>query len=353
MYSNHEDMITLSQKGEYKMITLKDVAREAGVSLSTASRAFRENVYISPEKREHILKIASQIGYTPNLTARSLREDRSRTIGMMLLGEMDFLECYVEQILHQYGYRLLIVYTNGKREYERGCLESLISSRVDGMICFFSNYANQDLIQQCEKNAIPILQVFGQQYTGLHTAIIDDNKLSYDITRMLIDRGHRSILFAEHFLDSEQQANLVNEEYYGYARAMKEIGVEVRQEDFFLLPHGNRDGYEVLRERVLREKPTAVIAGVTDITIVFLKIFRDLNMEVGKDVSLIAYDNNPWCDYLGLAALDHNFEMIGEYCADAIVNLVSGQTEKVPMMKKFISKFIARPSMNFYGSFDE
>ena len=91
MYSNHEDMITLSQKGEYKMITLKDVAREAGVSLSTASRAFRENVYISPEKREHILKIASQIGYTPNLTARSLREDRSRTIGMMLLGEMDFL----------------------------------------------------------------------------------------------------------------------------------------------------------------------------------------------------------------------------------------------------------------------
>lgn len=329
------------------MITLKDVAREANVSLSTASRAFRENTYIASEKKEHILEVASRIGYTPNLTARSLREDCSMTIGMMLLGEMDYLECYVEQVLHQYGYRLLIVYTNGEKEYERECLETLISSRVDGMICFFSNYANLDLIQRCEKNSIPILQVFGQQYDGLHTVIIDDMKLSYDITRLFIDRGHRSISFIEQIMKADdEEANFINEEYYGYAMAMKELGVDITTNDFFCLPRNSHDIHPIIKEKILREKPTAIITGTSIATIATLEVLRDLGIEVGKEISLMAYDDNPWCAYLGLAAFNHHFEQIGKYCADAIVNLVSGRTEQVPKMKKFISEFIARPSLD-------
>lgn len=326
------------------MITLKDVAEKAGVSISTASRAFRQDVYISDEKKALVLSAAEEMGYTPNFAARSLRGEKSSTIGLILITSMYHLEYYIEQALKPYGYRLLITYSDGDPKSERSCMETLISSQVDGMICFFSNYDNQDLIDQCMKNGVRILQLFGQQYDCLPTVIIDDETMTYELTRYLIACGHRHILFPEHRHTIYKHARHINGSFYGYKRALNEIGETITQKEYYCLPL-DKDTKPTLSRIIRENNPTVFIATNDEITIAALEVLNEFHLTAGNSISFVAYDDSPWCEYLGITAYHHDFKGIGQYCARKIVQLIQNQESTPVFLKRFSSPLIKRNSV--------
>ena len=336
-------MTTLSHKKVLNLITLKDVAREADVSLSMASRALRGTGYIDQEKKEKILNIASKIGYIPNLAARSLRQDCSHIIGLMLMKGMGLLEYYMQQALLKYGYRLLVVYSNGERLKERECINTLLSSGVDGIICFFSNYENVDLIDQCRKNGVPVLQLFSEQYDGLNSIVIDDELMTYNLTRMMTEKGHRKILFLERkLLDEDEKANPVNGSYSGFCRAMSEVGIHVSYNDFYCLPI--EDGIEeAIYSLLVEKKPTAVIGADAHISEMALVTMRKIGMNIGNNISFASYDDARWCEYLGITAYEHDHLKIGEKCAESVVNLISGKA--ISHIEKYVSVLHQRESV--------
>jgi len=325
------------------LVTLKDVAREADVSLSMASRALRGTGYIDQDKKSKILEVASSLGYIPNLTARSLRQDCSHVIGLMLMKSIGLLEYYIQQSLLKYGYRLLVVYSNGERTRERECIVTLLSSRVDGIICFFSNYENEDLIEQCRKNDIFILQLFGQQYRGLNSIIIDDELLTYNLTKLFIDKGHRNILFLERkLLEEKAKANIVNGSYVGFCKAMKSVGVTVKYDDFFCLPI--ETGIEdTIYSLIANKEPSAVIGADARISEMALVALSKCGKTIGKDISFASYDDTKWCEYLRITAYEHDHMAIGQKCAEAIVNLISGK--KISSIEKYVSIMHIRGSI--------
>lgn len=169
------------------MPTSRDVAKMAKVSQSTVSRAFRQDVYIDPETREKILKVARELGYYPNYTARSLKKQRSDIIGLMMTDPNNAffasLTKSIEEELSQRGYRLLLTYNNEDPKKERACLESLLSSRVDGLLAIPVSQSNGDLFQTLKNQGAGIVQMIRKVYDDMNTVAVDDELGAYSATK--------------------------------------------------------------------------------------------------------------------------------------------------------------------------
>ena len=184
------------------MVTSQDVARLANVSQATVSRAFREDVYINPETKKKVLKAAEELGYYPNYSARSLKNQKSGIIGLMLSDADNMFYTKLTKSMEKYmklrGYRLMLTYNDEDPDKERECLESLISSRVEGVFCIPVSERNRDLYDVMRKNGIHVVQVIRKMYDDLNTVVINDEMGGYLATSYLLDRGHRNILITEY-----------------------------------------------------------------------------------------------------------------------------------------------------------
>lgn len=118
------------------MVTLNDIAQKAGVSTSTASRAFQDNASITPEMRERVFEAAKQLGYTPNLLARSLKSNKSNLIGLDICDIANpFYSVIIkamEDSLKKLGYQLVLSYSNGDYRVERKNLELFMGMQAMG-----------------------------------------------------------------------------------------------------------------------------------------------------------------------------------------------------------------------------
>ncbi len=153
------------------MVNSQDVAKYANVSQATVSRAFREDVYINPETKKKVLRAAEELGYFPNYSARSLKQRKSGLIGVMLSDAdnvfYNVLIKYIEKFFREKGLRLLLTYNDEDPRKERECLESMLSSRVEGAICLPVSASNKDLYTLMKKNGIHIVQVIRRLFQNL------------------------------------------------------------------------------------------------------------------------------------------------------------------------------------------
>lgn len=333
------------------MSTIKEIAKMAGVSLSTASRALRGQGYVSEENLEKVKQAAKELNYFPNATAVSLRYSKSSTVGIMFMngnGVLGEIQTEIERALRGTGYRTLITYCGESIEWERQCLESLISSQVDGVILFPISKGCQELIDNFVQNGKAVLQVFSRQYRGIDSIIIDDEQATYDAVNLLLKKGHRRISFPELEMNIQQGHCMINECYLGYEHALQEYGLSSRLEDVYFMP-GNISGKsykQALKQHLLTFHPSAILAKAPAIV---LQCLKELNLRVPEDVSVIAYEDSEWCEYQELTALSHPVSHIGQEMARQILeNLESvHQAGKAEVMKKFRPQLIERNSTAF------
>lgn len=330
------------------MSTIKEIAKMAGVSPSTASRALRGQGYISEENLEKVRQAAKELNYFPNATAVSLRYNKSNTVGIMFMngnGVLGEIQTEIERTLRGMGYRTLITYCGESIEWERQCLESLISSQVDGVILFPISKSCQDLIDHLVQNRKAVLQVFSKQYRGIDSIIIDDEQATYDAIRLLLEKGHRRVSFPELEMNIQKGHCMINECYLGYERALKEYGLFSRLEDVYFMPSDvNSAAYrQALKRHLLSFQPTAILANAPAVV---LQCLKELELRVPEDVSVIAYEDNEWCEYQSLTALRHPVGHIGQEMAHQILEgLENVQTAgRVEVMKKFRPQLIERGS---------
>ena len=177
------------------MVSSRDVARLAKVSQSTVSRAYREDVYIDPNTRKRVFEAAKQLGYYPNFSARSLRNQQSRIIGLMLSdpnnGFFASLSQHIEKRVAQEGYRLLLAYNEENAEKERNSLESLISTRAEGVLTIPVSRRNEDMYQIMRSNRIGTVQLLRPVYDNMNTVMVNDELGAYIATKYLLEQGHR------------------------------------------------------------------------------------------------------------------------------------------------------------------
>lgn len=263
---------------------------------------------------------AKTLGYFPNYTARSLKNKKSGIIGLILADADNMfysaLTKSIERYVNARGYRLFLAYNNEDAAKEREYLESFISSRVEGILCMPVSSENRDLYDIMKANQISVLQVIRKLYTDVDTVTVSDEMGAFIATKYLLERGHRNILITEYGFNEKSPVKTA-----GYRRAYEEMGIPFRENLVLDLPYGI-DVTGLIAGAIAENSATAIISANQLMTLATLRAAKQQRLHIPEDISLIAYDDSEWLEFLDITAITHPMEEIGRNMAKALFDSI-------------------------------
>lgn len=281
-----------------KRISIKDVAKEAGVSTSTVSYVLNSTPTetISEETSKRVMAAVQKLGYVPNLNARSLSSSRSNLIGVLIPQtepgkEFMFSNPFygdllssIEYTARQHGYHLLLSGTKEDQNY----LNIAQNRGLDGII-IVGTYPGENL-NTLKKLGVPIVLV--DSYVNdddFHTLGIEDKEGARIATRYLIEKGHRKIAF----ISGSIRENGVNmKRYHGYCDALKEAGLPVDEQAIYSGTVDYEYGLTAVQQYIDRgKKQSAAFITADVISMGVIKGLKQNNIRVPDDLSIVSFDD--------------------------------------------------------------
>ena len=332
-------------------VTIKDIAKQAGVSHSTVSRALHGSNLISDETVERIRQIAGELGYFPSAAARSLKTNRSHALGVIVSAIDDpfFSEILqgIEEIAQGYGYSLLMAASQRDPEREQAIVRDMRERHVDGLIICSASFSAEQRRKLLEYG-IPIVVVNNQAAEEYRYSIYhDDVDGSRQVTRHLIELGHRRIAYLGNSLSGRTTLDRLT----GFRQEMDTAGLTVPADYIHEVPGGHpEDGLAVLEYFLaLPERPTAIFCFNDMLAIGLLNGLHVAGIRVPDDISVVGFDNIVFSAYTNppLTTLDQPKHYIGAEAARLILGLLDPPNDReVPQqqIQKLKGKLLVRQS---------
>lgn len=317
----------------YEAITIKDIAKALGLSTSTVSRALRGSYEISPETKKLVIEYAEQYNYRPNPIALSLKERRSRSIGVVVceIANNFFSQAIngIESIAYNRGYHVIISQSHESYDREVVNVEHLASRSVDGLLVSLS--AETDHIEHFKnlhEKGFPIV-FFDRITEEIETfkVVVDNYKGAYDATQHLIDSGYTKIAH----VTSSQHLSISKERLEGYKAALADNGITLNESYIRYCNHGGMI-YDELEDAVkslvrLRDKPDAIFSAGDRLTISCLTALKAIGLKIPDDIALVGFSNSPLVELLNpalTAVKQPAFEM-GQVATELLIKLIESK----------------------------
>lgn len=275
-------------------ITLKTLAKALNLSTSTVSRALKGSHEISLRTQQKVKALADQLGYSPNFSASSLRQSKSKTIAVIIpeIENTFFSQAMngIEEVAQKKGYHVLIYLSNEDMTREQDILKLLRNGRVDGvMISVSNNTTNFEHLQQLIDADIPLVS-FDRVAESIDAPRVttDDQVASRMATQHLLDKGAKRIAF----LSMSSSLSISNHRKQGYIAALQQ---KAKQEPL-VVECGTDE--EVNRERIKQllkspKRPDAIFAAVEKLAINTYEVCRELGIRIPQDLKVMSYSNLP------------------------------------------------------------
>ncbi len=276
------------------MATMKDIAKLAGVSTSTVSHVINKTRFVSEEISERVNNAAKELNYyAPSALARSLKVNRTKTIGMLVTTSTNpfFGEVVkgVERSCYHKGYSLILCNTEGDNERMRQSINTLLQKRVDGLILMCSSLEGEriDVFERYPDIPVVVMDWGPMLFTSDK---IQDNSLrgGYLAAKYLIDCGHTEIGCITGPL-IKHQAQM---RYEGYKRAMNEAGLEFNANWIIESDFECEGGYQAFKKMAERGKlPSSIFVSNDMMAMGVISAANELDIKVPDDLSIIGYDD--------------------------------------------------------------
>ncbi|ULO05222.1 LacI family DNA-binding transcriptional regulator [Paenibacillus sp. 19GGS1-52] len=279
------------------MATIKDVAKLAGVALSTASYALSGDSKVSAVTKEKVLEAARQLNYQKNGFAMDLKRSRTNTIALILtdLSGPYYSELIrsIQDVTLSHSYDLIACSSMGGKDST--AVRFLLEKRVDGAIVLAHNITDE-ILQAAAGSRFPIIVmdrlISGE---GLINVVVDGEQGGYSATRYLIEKGHNTIAYIS------GPANSYNNtlRYQGYLRAMHEAGLEEKAK-WKLSGSFIRDGgYKATQMMLMQgELPSAIFYANDEMAVGGMKAFEEGGISVPDEISVIGFDDIQLAEYI-------------------------------------------------------
>ncbi|HHY45902.1 MAG TPA: LacI family transcriptional regulator [Firmicutes bacterium] len=339
-------------------ITMKDIARLAGVSVNTVSRALNGKPEIDEKTRQRILEIAREHSYSPNSLAASLASKKTRTVGLIVPDICDPFYAQqargVEDMARARGYTVILINTDEDPKTELKAVDTLRSKRVDGML-LTSVFPGIDHVVLLQKQHIPFV-LLNRRLTSLDTDyVVNDNiKGAYEATRHLIRLGHTRIAH----ITGPERITSVRERLAGYTKAIQEAGLSIQDDLVFTGESLKPQSGEVLARRALsvNPRPTAIFAFCDTLAMGAYATAKEMGLMVPEDLAIVGYDDIPFaaCFEVPLTTVAQpSYEMGRTACKILLDRIESGgndqEQEGVPKGQVvFDARLVIRKSCGAY-----
>lgn len=273
-------------------VTIKDIARYSGVSVSTVSRVLNNKPDVNIATKARVDKAIKDLGYSPSSVARGLVLKRSNAIGFVVpdITNPNFPELArgVVEKARQRGYSVIFFDTNHDNKVEKEALKLLRSKQVDGIIVSFSE-SNQDEFIKLKEDQFPAVQIYRKSPRSvISTIAIDNVDSAYRAVKYLIENGHKRIGHITTGLSTLSGT----ERLEGYKKAFAEAGYRYRDEWIFLGCHSAETGYEGMKTLLSQNNRVTALFASHDLMAVgaYEAVFEE-GLSIPDDISIIGHDN--------------------------------------------------------------
>lgn len=279
-----------------KIVTLKDVAKRAGVSYQTVSKVIRNQIQVSDEVHERIQAAVEELDYHPNSAAQNLRTQSSHLIGYSWQAEQHHYSPVLEQFQHSivesaedWGYHILLFPHRENRDLRTSYQELVHTRRVDGFVLSSVEY-NDPRISIIQKLNVPFV-IFGRA-EEIPYVDVDGRAGISSAVEHLIEQGHQRIAI----LAWPENSRVGTERFAGYWDAMKNAGLAIDPNWVIRGKGENGYGYEAahrLLDLPETTRPTAIVTMLDTIAIGVIQAIEACSLQVGRDIAVTGFDDMP------------------------------------------------------------
>lgn len=336
------------------MINIRDIARIAGVGVSTVSRVINNHPDVKEQTRERVLEVIRENNYIPNNSARNLKKNNTNNIGVLIKGVFNpfFSEMLdaISKRISKAGYSMILEHHDYLSNDEMNNLISMIKEkRLQGVICLGGNFTevkNDDF----KDIGVPVVLTsinhkYGKEFSNFSSVSIDNEKSAYSATKYLIDCGHKNIAL---MLGDEYDIGIGHLREAGYLNALIDNNIKFNKEYRILGDYNYKGAYEETNRLIKKHKEVTAIFAISDIMAVgCAKAIKDNGLEIGKDIAVVGFDGMDISEFYNptiTTVIQPKLEM-AKISVDLLLDLMSNRTDNKHIILN--TELVVRESTNF------
>lgn len=303
-------------------LTMKEIAKIAGVGKSTVSRYFNGGT-VKPETKELLRKVCEKYDYKPNQAAKLLKAKRTNTVGIIAPTLTSFTSSLTITVIDDYlkerGFRTIIINTNHSLDREKEAFNYLSELNVDGIIILaINNKYNYAEMQRLYE--IPIL-FMGQEIADAPSIVYDDYRSGYTVGKRISECGHKDIAFLG-VSEADEAVGVVRKT--GVYDALKDAGIQ--DVEFVEADFEYEKCLPIVKEYLSRHVPSAIICSTDRMASACYTVLSEMHLSIPDDVSIIGFGSYRYSGLLNppLESIRFNNHEAGEECAQTIIEMIEG-----------------------------
>lgn len=314
-----------SEVGMRKTVTLKTLANELGISAMAVSKALRDDSSISEETRKKVKELAKELNYYPNNIAKSLKSNRTYTLGLVISdSSMSLFASMIEEIertAQEHGFNIILTNTFSDKEREMNAIRTLLSKGVDGIIIAATMLAEKSYKEFFDQLGVPYMFVVRQPDFPAGYVINDNCHGSKEMVNYLLDTGSTKI----HFLNLPDR---INSSYYrlkGYKEALEERGMEFDKKLVHNVAPSVKAGYEMMKSLLEHEKVETIFCGCDLIAVGAMEYALEKGYRIPEDIRVASYDDIEFAPYfkVPLTTVRQPTNTIGKLAAMQLIESIT------------------------------
>lgn len=330
--------------------TIVDIAKKLKLSPSTISRALNDHPDINSNTKILVNKIAKEIGYIPNPIARSLRKNKTNTIGIIVPEiKHDFFSSAIsgiEEIAYQNGFSILLCQSNESYEREIVNTQVLVQHRIAGLIVSISQTTKKgNHFNELLQHGIPL--VFFDRVckdVNAYKVIIDDEKSAFNAVTYLINKGYKKIAH----LAGPAELDICTKRYNGYVQALKSHNIRLNKNLVMGGGLHENDGYESMNKLLMNNKNVDAVFAVNDpVAIGAYQKIKEAGLRIPDDIGIIGFSNNKITSLIEpkMTTVDQPSFDMGKKAAEILIDLIKNEDKiSTPRTEILETKLIIRES---------
>jgi DNA-binding LacI/PurR family transcriptional regulator len=322
-----------------KTVTIRDVAREAGVSVATASRALNGSSVVNARTRDRILLVVEELGFTPSPSARRLSLGRTLTVGVVVsfLTRPQAAERLrgVDAVLTDSEFDLVIYNVESVQKRDHYLATLAHSQRTDGLLVM-SLPPNTAPGSALSRGPVPMvfIDVHTPQVAEMPRVIGDDVAGGALAARHLLDLGHRAIGFIGDAVEDPFGFTSSRDREHGLTRELQTAGLALPREWIGHGAHGRYEARELARRMLVSERrPTAIVAASDTQALGVIAAAHEVGLRVPEDLSVIGYDDVEAADYVGLTTVSQRLFESGRLGAEILLAEIAERSAEPPIAR--------------------
>jgi LacI family transcriptional regulator len=275
-------------------VTIKDLAKELNISPSTVSRALADNPLVKESTRTAVKELADQLNYRPNFTALSLKNNQTRTIGVIIPQfDHEFFGSVIrgiEDVGYKNGYSVLVCSSHESYEREVRDTNALLTGRVDGLlVCISSSTSDYDHFMRYVERGIP-LGFFDCVCEDIdtHKVIVDDFLAAKGATDHLIEQGCKKLAY----IGGPFNLQINKDRHDGFVESMNSSGLPADSNRIIHTQRGSyEEGMESLNRLLETDQPDGLFCGTDMLAVGAMKALKKIGLNIPNDVAVVGFSN--------------------------------------------------------------